>query len=221
MINKKLFYNEYRNQFGSIKNKKTVENIDTILDRFDKTDIKIKEVEKKAYMLATVRHECGADMLPITENMRYSAGRLMQVWPNRFRTNREARKYAYKPRELANKVYGGRLGNGLLDGYRFRGRGYVQITGHTNYLKFSKLLGVDLLTDPDLAKKPEIAAEILVRGMIDGLFTGRKLSGYITSGGVDYYNARSIVNADKRRVGASIARNAEKFAIILLSSIDK
>jgi len=218
MVNKEEFYIAYRKVFGDIKKQATVDSIDAILNCFDKITIKIKPIEKMAYMLATVRHECGPEMLPITENLNYSARRITQVWPGRFPTIDSAVPYANAPERLGNRVYGGRLGNGVLEGFKYRGRGFVQITGYVNYKKFSELLGVDLIANPDLAKDRFVGAKILVTGMIDGLFTGRKLSGFITSGGVDYVNARSIINADVGRVGASIAKDAEKFEKILKSS---
>jgi putative chitinase len=215
MINKEMFYKAYRQMFGDIKKDQTVKCIDAILDEFDNTEIKIKPIEKMAYMLATVRHECGPNMLPITENLNYSAQRLCQVWPSRFPTIDHAKPYANNPEALGNKVYGGRLGNGVFEGYKYRGRGFVQITGFVNYKKFSDLLGIDLNADPDLAKDMKVGAKILVMGMIEGLFTGRKLSGYINSGKVDYLNARDIINADKGRVGSSIEADAKKFAEVL------
>ena len=94
------------------------------------------------------------------------------------------------------------------DGYRFRGRGYVQITGRKNYALFSRVLGIDLVKEPDLALEPSIAAEICVRGMKDGLFTGRKLSDYNRPTGYDFVGARAIVNgSDRAELIASYARH--------------
>lgn len=215
MINKYKFYQAYRDVFGPITKDDTVSSIDAILAQLNATEIKIKPIEKMAYMLATVRHECGPNMLPITENLNYSAKRLTQVWPSRFPTIDKAAKYANNPEMLGDYVYGNRLGNGRFEGFRYRGRGFVQITGYTNYKKFSELLGIDLIANPDLAKDKSIGAKILITGMVDGLFTGRKLSGYINSGKIDYVNARDIVNADKTRVGDSIAADAKKFVKVL------
>ena len=77
----------------------------------------------------------------------------------------------------------------------YYGRGYVQLTWEENYRKFSQILGVDLVKNPDLALNPKYAADILVIGMMKGLFTGRKLSDYINKQGYDYVNARRVVNA--------------------------
>lgn len=91
---------------------------------------------------------------------------------------------------------GKQLGNTLPgDGAKFRGRGYVQITGRYNYDKFAKLIGVDLLRFPEKAATPEIAVKILVIGMRDGLFTGKKLSDYlVTMIECNLEQARKIVN---------------------------
>lgn len=221
MINIEAFYKAYVDTFGIISKEATTKSLDSIIHCFNLNTIKIKPVEKMAYMLATVRHECGPHMIPITENLNYSAKRLMQVWPSRFPTMSHAARYANNPELLGNKVYGGRLGNGLFEGYKYRGRGFVQITGYVNYTKFSELLGVDLVDNPDLARDVDTGADILYIGMTEGLFTGRKLSGYITSGGVDYYNARAIVNADVDRVGQSIANDSKKFENVLRKSVNK
>jgi putative chitinase len=95
------------------------------------------------------------------ENLNYSAKRLCAVWPKRFPTLASAKPYANNPIALANKVYGGRLGNNTdMDGYNYRGRGFIQLTGKSNYALAGKALGIDLLNNPDLAATPLIAARI-------------------------------------------------------------
>lgn len=79
------------------------------------------------------------------------------------------------------------------------GRGYVQITWRENYAKFSKILGVDLVNNMDLALDPEISAKILVYGMKHGSFTGKKLSDYFNSNFADPYGARRIINGSDRK----------------------
>lgn len=80
-------------------------------------------------------------------------------------------------------------------GTGYYGRGYVQLTGKANYEKMSRFLGVDLVNNPDLALQRQYAAHIMVYGMMEGAFTGRKLSEYITPAKADYYNARRTVGA--------------------------
>ncbi len=104
----------------------------------------------------------------LVENMNYSAKRLSEVWPKRFRgedgkPNNLALKIANNPEAIANVVYANRMGNGPAetgDGWRFRGRGYIHLTGKDNYKRYGEYLGLDLENNPDLAEKEEIAAEI-------------------------------------------------------------
>lgn len=90
--------------------------------------------------------------------------------------------------------------------YPWYGRGYVQLTWEDNYKKASKEIGVDLISNPDVALNPTVAAKILVKGMIEGWFTGKKLSDYN-----NYVAMRHIINgSDKANVIASIAQDYEK-----------
>ena len=117
---------------------------------------------------------------------------------------------AYMEEFASGSAYEGRrdLGNTQSgDGVRFKGRGYVQITGRNNYSNWSKKLGIDLVSNPELAEKPETAARILVQGMKEGSFTGKKLSDYIGNGKSDFEGARRIVNGtDKASTFAATAR---------------
>lgn len=224
MINKAKFYTEYRKTFGSIQ-QPTVDTLEAILDVFNKNTGITRAIEKYAYMLATVRHEVGSKMIPIVENMNYTAKRIMQVWPSRFKTLASAQPYANNPAKLGNNVYANRLGNGPPesgDGYKYRGRGIgAQFTGRVNYEKFSKLFGVDFVNNPELAMDLKLGAEILYKGSIEGLFTGVSLGNYINQSKTDYVNARRVINADVARNGQSIANDAIKFERILRNSIDK
>ncbi len=140
----------------------------------------------RAYMLATDFHETAATMRPITE---YG-------------------KRAYFDKYEPGTAVGARLGNTQSgDGFLFRGRGYVQLTGRANYLRAGAKLGIDLIRDPDLALRPEIAAVIMLRGMLEGWFTGKKLSDYLPG---DYVNARRIINGtDRAALIAGYARTFE------------
>lgn len=109
-----------------------------------------------AHVMAQISHECGAGR-DVVENLHYTAGRMMQVWPSRFPTMASAQPYAGNPRALANKVYDGRMGNaaGSDDGWAFRGRGAVQTTGRDGYARLAKSTGLDLLQHPDLVNDPK------------------------------------------------------------------
>jgi hypothetical protein len=90
--------------------------------------------------------------------------------------------------------------------YPYYGRGLVQITWKENYEKFGKLLGIDLVTNPDLALDFMYANFILVRGFRDGLFTGKKISDYINKHFIDYVGARACINYhDRAKTIASMA----------------
>lgn len=92
--------------------------------------------------------------------------------------------------------------------YPWHGRGYVQITHRANYEKAGKALDIDLTTDPDAAMVPEVAAKVLVRGMVEGWFTGKKLSDYITLERSGFIGARRIINGtDKASTIAGLARD--------------
>ncbi len=111
-----------------------------------------------ASFIAQVAHE-SSEFTRLTENLSYSAGRLQQVWPRRFPTLEVARQYAHNPLALANFVYANRLGNGAPesgDGWRFRGRGPIQITGRKNYQACAKGIGAPLLEQPDLLLTPAV-----------------------------------------------------------------
>ena len=113
-----------------------------------------------AHFMAQISHECGAG-LEVEENLSYSAERMTQVWPSRFRSLAEAAPYAHNPRLLANKVYNGRMGNevGSDDGWNYRGRGATQTTGHDGYNKLAQKLRIDLLSNPSMVNDPKLFLE--------------------------------------------------------------
>lgn len=94
--------------------------------------------------------------------------------------------------------------------YPWHGRGYVQLTWEANYIKAGDKLGLDLTTDPDVVMQPEVAVQILVQGMMEGWFTGKKLPDYVDGGAKDYIGARRVVNGtDKAKAIAELAREYE------------
>lgn len=106
---------------------------------------------RAAGFFGNLGHE-SSDLTRLEENLNYSAKRLMQVWPTRFRTADQAARYARNPEALANNVYSGRMGNGNEasgDGWRFRGRGPLQLTGRHNYTKCAEATGLDIVENPD------------------------------------------------------------------------
>ena len=112
------------------------------------------------YFLAQLGHESNG-LTSREENLNYSASRLMEIWPGRFPTLDVAQQYDRDPEKLANFVYGGRMGNvNPGDGYRYRGRGYIQLTGRDAYRDVGQIAGLDLEAHPELAAKPENAIKI-------------------------------------------------------------
>jgi putative chitinase len=120
----------------------------------------ISEPKQQAALLAQIAVESN-EMNTLQENLRYNAARLMQVWPKRFRDGTDAQLCAYNPQRLANRVYCNRMGNGSEesdDGYNYRGRGLLQITGKANYAAIGKELGLNLVQFPDALVEPKHAA---------------------------------------------------------------
>jgi len=120
----------------------------------------------------------------------------------------------YNSEDDLNEAYDGELGNGAYpstDGFTYRGRGYVQLTGRGNYQKMGSLLGLDLVDNPDLAADPTIAGRIAGVGMSQGLFTGVSLSDYITTPSpIDFVGARAVINGTDQ--ASTIAGYATNFA---------
>jgi putative chitinase len=111
----------------------------------------ITNVLRLAHFLAQAGHESG-QFKATSENLNYSSKGLLGIFPRYFNAA-TAEQYARKPEMIANKVYGGRMGNGAeatKDGYKFRGRGYIQLTGKDNYTQFDKTVPEDILSNPDL-----------------------------------------------------------------------
>ncbi len=110
-----------------------------------------------AHFVSQVLHESGG-LRYLAENLNYSAERLCAVWPKRFPNADRARPYAHDPEKLANYVYAGRMGNSEPgDGWKYRGRGLIQITGRSNYELAQELTGMPTLEEPDLLTTPEPA----------------------------------------------------------------
>ena len=113
---------------------------------------------RKAAFIGQCAHESN-NFTRLEESLNCSPERLMEVWPSRFPDLATAMKYAHQPQLLANKVYAGRLGNREEgDGYKFRGRGIIQITGRDEYFYCGNALKIDTLTYPELLAIPENAA---------------------------------------------------------------
>lgn len=119
----------------------------------------INSEKRLAMFFAQLGHESSSLALT-TENLNYSADRLLVVFPKYFNASNVA-DYARQPQKIANRVYANRMGNGPEEsgmGWQFRGRGYIQLTGYNNYRAFSDYFGEDLTVNPDKVSEPMYAA---------------------------------------------------------------
>jgi len=132
--------------------------VDALNETF--TRFGISTPRQQAAFIGQCGHECGHFRL-LEENLNYRAATLMKLWPKRFPTQEIANEYEKQPKKIANKVYASRMGNrdeASGDGYRFRGRGCIQLTGSDGYYHAGKALGVDFWANPELVATPMYAA---------------------------------------------------------------
>jgi putative chitinase len=136
---------------GVIPNQ-VINELDIIFDKYE-----INTILRISHFLAQCAHESGNFSVK-QENLNYSAKRLQEVFGKYFTTHAKALLYERKPVKIASLVYGNRMGNGdeqSIEGYKYRGRGYIQLTGKNNYLLFDKSLNesgleIDIIGNPDL-----------------------------------------------------------------------
>lgn len=124
-----------------------LDEIPAIMEKFG-----VSNPLRLSHFLAQCGHESGHFKF-VRENLNYSADGLRKIFPKYFKTTELAAKYARQPEKIANLVYGNRMGNGdeaSGDGFKFRGRGYIQLTGKNNYQAFTNFIGEDCITNPDL-----------------------------------------------------------------------
>lgn len=178
------FLAAYRARFRCILTRQIEDGMRQVL-AFLALDTKLTDVRHQAYVLATIKHETGHTFLPVLE---------------------QSNGNAYEGRaDLGNTIPG--------DGARFKGRGYIQLTGRANYARFSGMLTLPLLENPELACEPFVSYRIASVGMRLGLFTGKRLEHYLNEGMTDFVDARRVINGlDRAR---EIAAYAEQFDAIL------
>jgi putative chitinase len=126
------------------------------------TKFKIDTAVKLSHFLAQCGHESGGFKV-VNENLNYGAKGLLTIFKKYFPTEEKAKLYERKPEKIANLVYGGRMGNGAEptgEGYKYRGRGYIQLTGKANYTEFDKVVTENIIENPDLVatKYPLLSA---------------------------------------------------------------
>ena len=177
-------------------------------ETFAKYDISTSQ--RQSSFIGQCAHESGNFRI-LEENLNYSAARLMAVWPSRFPSLDVAEQYANNPEKLANKIYSGRMGNGNEEsgeGYAYRGRGLIQMTGKEAYANCGSGLGMDFLSNPDLLSTPEYAA------LSAGWFWGKRgLNALADSGDIETMTKRingGLIGLEDRK--AKIAK-----ALLVLS----
>jgi putative chitinase len=192
-FNQETFLKGYKVKFGPLTQDLSgaIEALIGFIDADDSIGSSTSDRQRLAYCLATFKWETAHTLQPIDEH---------------------GSEQYFNDRYGPQTAVGKRLGNTEAgDGARFHGRGYVQLTGRSNYLRASKELGVDLLANPTSAKEPQVAYRIAIRGMQEGWFTNKKLADFIKPGNVpDYENARRIINGlDKAQTIAGIASHMD------------
>ena len=172
-MNLKAFYDNIRPIFGGYLTEDQVEGIDTILDAWDRHGN--NNPRHLAYILATAKHETAHTMQPVRETLAKTDAKAKEILTKSF----NAGKLTWVKKDYWSSG--------------FFGRGFVQITHKDNYEKAGRKLGVNLVANPSKALDPDIAGAILVRGMLEGWFTGKSLSDFS-----DFTNMRRIVNGTDR-----------------------
>ena len=132
--------------------------VDALNETFERFNI--VTAAQQASFIGQAAHESG-NFKMLVENLNYRAETLMKVWPKRFPTLEFAKQYEKDAKKIANSVYANRMGNrdeASGDGFRFRGRGLFQTTGHAGYYHAGQALGEDFVMNPDLVSTPKYAA---------------------------------------------------------------
>ena len=202
-FDREKFFNGFRAHFGPLS-QSLVDALNGLLDQIEKDDrfdgVKDPKTGRRqlAYCLATFKWETAHTMKPIDE---------------------------FGSDDRFNKLYGpdtrvGKsLGNTMPgDGARFHGRGFVQLTGRNNYKRAGDFIGVDLIANPDEAKDTDFAYQIATQGMIEGWFTGQKLSKFFKDNDTpNWVDARTIINGHDK--AEKIADLAWQFDEVLEASL--
>ncbi|QIG72519.1 glycoside hydrolase family 19 chitinase protein [Rhizobium phage RHph_TM3_3_6] len=199
LINREKFYDGIKkNGLFTSLTQSQVNGLNFILGEIE---AEVEDTRWAAYMLATAYHETAKTMLPVKE---YGGN---AYYTKMYDIKGTRPKLAL---QMGNKNPG--------DGAKYCGRGYVQLTWYNNYLNMGKLLGVDLVGNPELAMDPKIAARIMIEGMTKGQstrgdFTGVSLENYFNSNTTDWVNARRVINGLDR--AKDVATYAQKFNSVL------
>lgn len=184
VINRKFFFDQVKQRlFGGKMQQPQVDGMNAILDYWESEFGHGSHDDRwLAYALGTTFHETDQTMQPITE---YGKDSYFAKYDGR--------------KDLGNTEKG--------DGLRFKGRGFVQITGRANYTKFGKIRGVDFAANPEKVLEPKNAVWIMFYGMYMGSFTGKGFENYFNDSKEDWTNARRIINGtDKANLIADYSK---------------
>lgn len=139
---------EFVGPYASKFNAEIIPELNKVLSKFGIN----KNPKRFTHFMAQIAHE-SAHFNRLEENLKYSGERLWELFRKYFNDQAEAQSFARQPEKIANRIYGGRMGNGdeaSGDGWRYRGRGFIQLTGRDNYREIGRRIGVDLEANPDL-----------------------------------------------------------------------
>ena len=185
MIDRRFFFDGVRRPlFGGRLRQAQVDGMTAILDRWER-GMPEGDLRFLAYMLATAHHETGRTMQAVRETFAATDAAAISRLERAFRAGRlRGVRTPYWRRDA--------------DGKSWLGRGLVQLTHRENYARMSAETGIDLVADPEKAMELDVAAAILVVGMVKGCFTGRRLADCFSAGKEDWNGARRIVNGMDR-----------------------
>jgi hypothetical protein len=203
-MNNQVFFDEIRKSLFKKLSEDQVKGMEAILRSCHRNNA---DLYTAAYSLATAYHEVGGRMVPVREGFASTNQGAINAVTNLYNRGGISTNYAL-PSGPYNKNY--------------YGRGFVQITWYDNYRKLGKRLGVgdQLAKNPDMALDYDFGADLLVVGIKEGLYRKHKMSDFVTDSGVDYFEARNIINGDKnkkprwlngKRIGTAIEKYAIKF----------
>lgn len=178
--------------------KQIIDELPFIIEKYE-----INTVLRLSHFLAQCAHE-SADFTRKVENLNYSAKRLMVVFPKYFKTIEKATEYQRQPEKIANLVYGNRMGNGPESsgmGWKFRGRGHLQLTGYDNY----KLFGLSIKVN--IVEKPELVATKYPLTSAAWFFSVRKINSISDKGSSD-----AVITAVTKKVNAGVIGLEDRIA---------
>jgi putative chitinase len=205
-------------EYGAATPQKGLDNV--LLDKLAKAGV--IDAKSQANVMAQVKAESGG--IAKSENLRYTPEQLLRTFPNRIKSIEDARQLVEGGQEaIGNRIYGGRMGNDKDEGYKYRGRGLIQLTGKDNYAKYGKMIGVDLVKEPDKANDPDIARDIAVAYFKDKQKHGTDLAssksvskavGHVDIGGEESAKRERMALAMQEKIQGNQPDQPERVATI-------